>query len=185
MKIVNGIILSIFLLGNCLISSAQSISNHSIGLQLNPYVDEFLFTNTFVKPVFALRYSWGIKDHISFGPEISGFQFKALSNDYSVKNLNVGGFFRYSFLPSSRIKPFIELSPYYTFQSWKNAPVENFGELLEPNGSKSYLSGYVAPGISLYCKSKKISLDLFYKFSDKPFVNGKQSVLSYRLNYNF
>jgi hypothetical protein len=185
MKIVNGIILSIFLLVNCLISSAQSISNHSVGLQLNPYIDEFLFKNTFVKPVYAFRYSLGIKDHISFGPELSGFQFKALTNDYSVTNLNIGGFFRYSFLPSSRIKPFIEFSPYYTFQRWKNAPIEIFGGLLEPNGRRSYFSGYVAPGISLYSKSKKISLDLFYKFSNEPFVNGKHSVLSYRLNYNF
>jgi hypothetical protein len=185
MKIISRTILCLFFSGYCLFLSAQNIGNHSIGLQLNPYIDEFLFTGTFIKPVYAFRYSLGIKDHISIGPELSGSQFKAYSNDYSVSNLNIGGFFRYSFFPSSRIKPFIEASPYYTFQSWKNAPIEGFGGLLEPNGSKSYLSGYVAPGISLYSKSKKISLDLFYKFSNKSFVNGKHSVLSYRLNYNF
>jgi hypothetical protein len=185
MKIVNGIILTIFLSCNCMILSAQSKSKNSIGVQLNPYVDEFLFTNTFFKPVYAFRYSFGINDHLSFGPELSGFQFKARSNDYSVNNLNIGGFFRYSFLPSSRINPFIELSPYYTFQSWKNAPTDVFGGSFEPNGSKGYLSGYVAPGISFYSKSKKISLDLFYKFSNKCFVNGNNSVFSYRLNYNF
>src|SRR3989339_1871531 len=171
MKIIGRTILYVFLSCYSLISSSQSVSSHSIGLQLNPYVDEFLFTSTFIKPVYAFRYSLGIKDHISFGPELSGYYVKAHVNDYTISNLNVGGFFRYSFLPVSRVNPFIEVSPYYTFQSWKNGPTESFTGILEPSGSSSYLSGYIAPGISLYSKSKKISLDLFYKFSNNTFVN--------------
>jgi hypothetical protein len=185
MKIISGTILCVFLSCFCLISSSQSISSHSIGLQLNPYVDEFLFTSTFIKPVYAFRYSLGINDHITFGPELSGFFVKAHVNDYTISNLNIGGFFRYSFLPASRINPFIEISPYYTFHSWKNGPTDSFNGVLEPSGSRSYLSGYIAPGISLFSKSKKISLDLFYKFSNKTFANDKHSVLSYRLNYKF
>lgn len=184
MKTISRTIISILLSGYCVISSAQSIGNHSIGLQINPYVDEFLFTNTFIKPVYAFRYTLGIKEHITFGPELSGFYAKARVNDYTFGNFNIGGFFRYSFLPASRIKPFIELSPYYTYHYWKNGPEDTFTGV-EPSGSKSLISGYIAPGISLFSKSGKVSLDLFYKFSNKSFVNEKQSVLSYRLNFKF
>jgi hypothetical protein len=174
-----------FLSSYCLTSSSQSSGNHSIGLQLNPYLDEQLFTGTFIKPVYALRYKFGIGEHISLGPELSGFYAKSQVTDYSSSSFNVGGFFRYTFLPASRIKPFLEISPYYTFYSYKNGPTDSYNGELDPNGSSSYLSGYIAPGISLFSKSKKISLDLFYKFSNKNFVNDKQSVLSYRLNFNF
>jgi hypothetical protein len=185
MKIISRTILCIFFSGYCLISSSQSVSKHSIGLQLNPFFDEHLFNHEFYSPVYAFRYTLGIREHITLGPELSGFYTKAYVNDFTLSNFNVGGFFRYSFLPTSRVNPFIEVSPYYTFHSWKNGPTESFSGALEPSGSRSYLSGYIAPGISLYSKSKKVSLDLFYKFSNKDFVNGKQSVLSYRLNFKF
>jgi hypothetical protein len=184
MKVFGRTILIILLSGYCIISSSQSIGNHSIGLQLNPYVDDHLINHYFLKPVYAFRYTLGIKEHITFGPELSGFYAKAYSNDFTLGNVNVGGFFRYSFLPESRFKPFIEVSPYYTYHYWKNGPEDTFAEFA-PNGSESFLSGYIAPGITLFSKSRKISLDLFYKFSNKTFVNDKQSVLSYRLNFNF
>jgi hypothetical protein len=183
MKILGRTILSILLSGFCVISSSQSLGNHSIGLQLNPYVDQHLFDHAFFKPVYAFRYALGLKDHITYGPELSGYFVKAYSNDFTLGNINVGGFIRYSFLPESRFKPFIEVSPYYTYHYWKNGP-DTFAEF-EPNGSKSYFSGYVGPGITIFNKSRKISLDLFYKFSNKIFLNDKQSVLSYRLNFNF
>ena len=185
MKILGRTIICILLSGYCVISSSQSVGKHSIGIQLNPYVDEHLFNHEFYSPVYALRYTLGIKDHITLGPELSGFYTKAYVNDFTISNINVGGFFRYSFLPTSRVNPFIEVSPYYTFHSWKNGPTEIYSGVLEPNGSRSYLSGYVAPGISLSSKSKKVSLDLFYKFSNKNFANEKHSVLSYRLNFKF
>lgn len=184
MKVICRTILIILFTGICLISSSQSIGTHSIGLQLNTYVDESLFTNTFIKPVYAFRYTLGIRKNITFGPELSGFYVKAHVGDYTFGSFNIGGFFRYSFLPASRVKPFIEVSPYYIYHYWKNGPEDSFNGA-EPNGSKSFISGFIAPGISLFSKSGKLSLDLFYKFSDKTFVNGKQSVLSYRLNLNF
>jgi len=184
MKILGRTILCILISGNCVISSSQGVGKHSIGLQLNPFIDEHLFNHEFYKPVYAFRYTLGIKEHITLGPEISGFYAKAYVNDFTMGNINVGGFFRYSFLPQSRFKPFLEVSPYYTYHYWKNGPEISLGEL-EPNGSKSYLSGYVAPGITLLSKSRKISLDLMYKFSNKTFVNDEKSVFSYRLNFWF
>ena len=179
-------IFSIVFVGFCLISSAQSGASHSIGLQLNPYLDADLFNGMSVKYVYAGRYNFSIKDHITLGPELSGFYSKLLYLDpnYTYSNFNVGGFFRYSFFPASRVKPFIELSPCYTFSSYKNLP-ENTYEGVTPNGKDSYLSGYLAPGISLFNKSGRLSLDLFCKFSNKILVNNDKIAFSYRLNFRF
>lgn len=179
-------ILSSVFVSFCLISSAQSGKTHSIGLQLNPYLDADLFNGNSIKLVYALRYNFSIKDHITFGPELSGYYDKLLYLDpnYTYSNFNVGGFFRYSFFPASRVKPFIELSPYYTFFSYKNLP-ENTYEGVPPNGKDSYLSGYLAPGITLFNKSRNLSLDLFCKFSNKMLVNNEKIVFSYRLNFRF
>jgi hypothetical protein len=186
MNILLKTILSIVFVGFCLMSSAQSGASHSIGLQLNPYLDADLFNGRSVKYVYAGRYNFSIKDHITFGPELSGFHAKLLYIDpnYTFANFNIGGFFRYSFFPASRIRPFFELSPYYTFSSYKNLP-ENSYEGVPINGKDSYLSGYLAPGISLFNKSRKLSLDLFCKFSNKTLVNNDKIVFSYRLNFRF
>jgi hypothetical protein len=186
MKLVLKTTLSIVLIGFCLISRAQTGMNHSIGLQLNPYLDKSLFNGAAIKPVYALRYTFSIKDHITLGPELSGSYVRVptVAPGYTSSNINLGGFLRYSFFPESRIKPFFELSSFYTFYSYKNGPEDTYYGP-PTSGKDSYLSGYLAPGISLFNKSQKFSLDLFYKFSTKNFVNGKQSVLSYRLNFKF
>jgi len=186
MKMLLKTILSIVFVVLCLISSAQSGKSHSIGLQLNPYLDKDLFNGNSIKYVYALRYSFSIKYHITVGPELSGFYGKLpdLYPNYRYSYFNVGGFFRYSFFPVSRVKPFFELSPYYAFFSYKNAP-ENFYPGMLPNGKDSYLSGYLAPGITLFNKSRNLSLDLFCKFSNKMLVNNEKIVFSYRLNFRF
>jgi hypothetical protein len=104
--------------------------------------------------------------------------------NFTISNFNIGAFARYSLLPKSRIRPFFELSPYYTFHSYKNFPEANYYGTLPPEKT-SYFSGYIAPGITLFNKSRNVSLDLMYKFSNKQFVNGSKSVFSYRLNINF
>jgi hypothetical protein len=184
MKIPGRTIFCIILTGYGIISSAQSLGKHSIGLQLNPYVDKHLFNHEFYSPVYAFRYTFGIKEHITLGPELSGFYSKVYADEYTFGNINIGGYFRYSVLPQSRFKPFIEVSSYYTYHYWKNFPEISLADIAS-NGSKSFLSGYFAPGITLFSKSGKISLDLMYKFSNKTFVNGGKSVFSYRLNFWF
>jgi hypothetical protein len=183
MKMLLRTILSIVLIGFCLVSTAQMGKNNSIGLQLNPFLDEPILKGDAIKPVFALRYTFNIKDHISLGPELSGYFIRGpiVGPVYKSSNFNIGGFLRYSFLPESRVKPFFELSTYYTFLNYKQ---HGLGASWT-SGSDSYLSGYFAPGISLFSKSRKFSVDIFYKFSNKDLVNGKQSVLSYRLNFRF
>jgi hypothetical protein len=186
MKRLTGTILTFVITCICLTSSAQNGTNHSIGFQLNPYIDADLFNGFAVKYVYAGRYSFSINDHITLGPELSGFHATVLplKPDYKYSILNAGVFFRYTLLPESRIRPFFELSPYYSFLSYKNGP-ENSYPGLPTNGKDSYFSGYLAPGISLYNKSRKISLDLFCKVSNKMLVNSDKIALSYRLNFRF
>jgi hypothetical protein len=184
MKMLLKTILSIVFAGFCSISSAQNGKSHSIGLQLNPKLNAELFNGSSINLVYALRYTLSIKDHITLGPELSGNYYKEHSVDYVASNFNLGGFFRYSLFPTSRVRLFFELSPYYTFFSYKNLP-ENTYEGMPPNGKDSYLSGYLAPGISLFNKSRKFSLDLFCKFSTNDFVFPPQLDLSYRLNFRF
>ncbi len=165
---------------------AQTYKNQSVGIQLNPYIDSDLTDGTFIKPVFALRYACNLTKNFSLGPEISGHYVTSLRDqtDFHISAINAGAFFRYSILHGSGIKPFIEISPYYTIHHFKS------GDIVTTEGTgrddrKEYFSGYFSPGISLYSKSQRLSLDLMYKFSDKEFVNGKKSVFSYRLNINF
>jgi hypothetical protein len=167
--------------------SAQGINKrNSIGVQINPYFDSQFFNGFFIKPVYALRYTYNFNSHLSFGPEISGFYIKDLSDqtDLIISTINLGGYFRYSFMPNYRVNPFIELSPYYSLHHFKSSTI-----VTEDGIGKEYrndfLTGYVSPGVSLVSKSRKLSLDLFYKFSNKSFVNDKKSVFSYRLNINF
>ena len=167
--------------------SAQEIkSTNSLGFQINPYLDSHFFDRTFIKPVYALRYSYNFKDHLSFGPEVSGYYIKWLSHqgDLTISSINLGGFFRYSFIPQSRIKPFIEVSPYYRLYHFKSSTIitqDGIGMEYRDH----YLTGYLSPGLTLTSKSRKLSLDLLYKFSNNRFVNDRKSVISYRFNINF
>jgi hypothetical protein len=167
-----------------LLLSAQEIKRPSIGFQLNPYMSESLFNGESITILYAMRYNIMLKDHITLGPEVSGNYFKMLKNEeepYSSVLVNVGGYFRYSFLPKSRIRPYLELSPYLSIGIPFNRP-EN---AVPPVKTDLWLSGYFAPGFSLYNKSQRFNFDLFYKVSNEPFANGKLSVLSYRLNFKF
>ncbi len=176
----------LFALFSMVTLKAQTSKNHSLGIQINPYFDSQLFEGSFIKPVFALRYGYNLTKNFSLGPEISGHYVTTMRNqtDFHLTVINAGAFFRYSILSNSRIRPFIEMSPYYTFYHFESSDIVTT-EGVGKDERKEYFSGYLSPGISLFSKSHKMSLDLMYKFSDKNFVNGHKSVFSYRLNINF
>lgn len=168
------------------IHAQNDIKSRSIGIQLNPYLDSHLFNGTFIKPVFAGRYSINLNKHFSLGPEISGYFVKWNSDqgDMNIYDINLGGFIRYSLLPTARIKPFFEFSPYYTFYNFNSKTIvtqEGIGMTYD----KNYFTGYLSPGITLYSRNNKFSVDLMYKFSNKNFVNDNKSAFTYRLNFNF
>jgi hypothetical protein len=165
---------------------AQDSKSSSIGLQLNPYLDSYLFEGTFIKPVFAARYGINLNKHLSLGPEVSGYFIHWISDqgDMNISDINLGGFARYSLLPTSRIRPFFEFSPYYTLYHFKSKTIQT-QEGIGKEYDQTYFSAYFSPGITLYSKNKKFSLDLMYKFSNKTLVNDNKSAFTYRLNFYF
>ena len=106
MKLLAKMILCLVFAGYSFLISAQGSKKHSIGFQVNPYIDDLLFTSTSVKPVYALRYSYNVNDHFSLGPEFSGYNIIMLNLDpnFTISNFNIGAFARYSFRDPTRLK---------------------------------------------------------------------------------
>lgn len=154
-----------------------SFFRNQIGIQFNPYINERFFDFNVMNTVFALRYRYGITKNISTGMEFScNFPINISSGQsFHYFRYTVGPFARFSILPDKRFQVFAEASPYYLHSIVKSTP--------EFKSDKFGI--YVAPGVSLYSKSKKFSFDLYYKFSNLMQVNGKKSVISYKVNYNF
>lgn len=44
---------------------------------------------------------------------------------------------------------------------------------------------FFAPGISIFSKSRKVSLGLYQKLNTQTFVNGKQLIVPYKVNFHF
>jgi hypothetical protein len=155
---------------------------NQIGIQLNPYLDDNLYQRVLMKTIFGVRYGYKLSEPLLLGAEASGslsYFFNKSNNPYFY-SIRAGIFTRYSIPSGKRLQCFLEVSPYLShyFQEWTSS-----------SDSSPYrinkIGYYVAPGVSLYSKSKKFSFDLYYKFSNLSLVNGKKSVLSYKVNYNF
>lgn len=168
--------------------SAQTTSEETIlstymnqlGLQLNPYLDENLFRGFMPELVFGIRYAYHVAPHFSAGPEVNGFFPVNLKsgNDLFFFRLGAGAFARYSFFPESRVRVFAEVLPYYSYRYWE----EN--QWL-PELRESRFGLCLSPGASLYSRSGRFSIDLYIKFSNIDFVNSKNYVFSYKVNYHF
>ncbi len=154
-----------------------------IGIQLNPYLSENLFSGETVQSfVFAIRYGLIYQIGISFGPEFSGNYTK--HPVFRAHSLNYGLYCRYTFLRKKPVSPFIELSGYY--QTNKTTITDtsyiNNGQEFFINNKLSY---YVAPGISIRLVKNMFNIDILFKFSTDEFLNGKQFVPSIRFQYGF
>lgn len=153
---------------------------NQIGIQLNPFIDENLIDGSVMTIVGGVRYGYKISKPFILGVEISGEYpyFVSHSSPVYLYNYRIGLFSRYSIPTEKRIQGFIEVSPSYT-HSYISGTIDI------PEKKTDKFGIYAAPGISLFSKSKKISLDLYYKFSTLQFINGKKSVFSYKVNFNF
>jgi hypothetical protein len=162
-----------------------SFFRNQIGIQFNPYINEQFFDFRIMNTVSALRYGYRITKNITTGMEFScNFPINIASvhnfQIYNYFSYKIGFFTRYSILSDRRFQIFAEASPYLSHYSreWTSSSDHSAFRV-------NKLGYYVSPGVTLYSKSKKISLDLFYKFSNHKFINGNKSVLSYKINYNF
>jgi hypothetical protein len=157
----------------------------SFGTQYNyaaPSLYDYIWRGHTKRNVFAFRCGYIIYPNIIIGPEISGFVYR---NEYArLTTLNYGGFARYSLQKVPIIRPFAEISIYYShYFGWyiENSINEVKNKISESVG----VAGYIAPGISICMLKNRISYDVMYKFSNKELVFLKNNMISFRLNYNF
>lgn len=163
-----------------------SFRRNQIGIQLNPIFDEQFFTFIgYMRTVAALRYGNRITRNVTAGMEF-GCSFPIDINSgrnfsyYNYFSYRAGLYTRYSILAERRFQIFAEASPH--FSHYRSEMTSTF----DPSAYRiSKFGYYVAPGVSLYSKSRRISFDIYYKFSNLMFMNGNKSVVSYKINYNF
>jgi hypothetical protein len=143
-----------------------------IGIQYNPlYVDDW----TYVANLFSVRYGNKIAKPLTIGTELTGYFYQKnlpLFQDHYHISTNV--FLRYSIRSDKRIQGFLEVSPYASFYFIKPMNYQDMD-----------LNFYVAPGLSVFSKNKKFSMDLYYKYSTQTFMDGGHGALSYKLNFHF
>jgi hypothetical protein len=161
-------------------SSDIAYLKNQIGIQFNPYIDDLLFQPgiPYIITISALRYGYRITKNVTSGMEFSYiFPINVNLKHQYFHHDNIGLLTRYSILSDKRFQIFAEASPYYShikvkYMDASDTTINRFGI-------------YIAPGVSLFSRNKKFSLDLYYKFSNLTFVNGKKSVFSYKVNFNF
>jgi hypothetical protein len=179
-------ILSLTLLLASTVSYSQNIEKASntfgkknlIGIQYNPlYASDW----TYVANLFSMRYGYKIAKPLTIGTELSGYFYQknivSSDPDFSIQDhygISTNVFLRYSIRSDKRIQGFLEVSPYASFYFIKPMNYQDMD-----------LNFYVAPGLSVFSKNKKFSMDLYYKFSTQTFMDGGHGAISYKLNFHF
>ena len=140
----------------------------------------FEITEQFDAIVYGIRYGYRIWKPVTLGAEISG-SFPAFNNSpVPFTDFKAGAFARYTFRTEKRIQIFLEASPFYAYTYVSEWPE---GQMDAIEWSKFGI--YVAPGVSLFTKNHKFSLDLYYKFyiHDENYIHSDK--ISYKLNFHF
>lgn len=156
------------------------VKKNLIGIQYNPLYDADWIN---VASQISMRYGYKISKPLAIGIEVNGtfYNNNFTANFYNPEGnsnyywLSPGLFLRYSVRPDKRIQGFLEVSPYANFFFYKPMHYNN--------SMNAQL--YIAPGLSIFSKNKKFSLDLYYKLSTELFLNERQGLFSYKLNYHF
>ena len=158
---------------------------NQIGIQLNPYINEQLFTPgglRYTTTVSAIRYGHRVTKNITTGLDFSCFFpiSRSASPYFNFFDYKIGLFTRYLYPAYSRFQIFAEVSPYYSHY-WRELIPYGY-----PTPYRNYKFGYYfAPSVSFYSKNRRMSFDQYYKFSNLMFTNGKKAVISYKVNFNF
>ncbi len=185
------VILSTALILISLVSSSQtqekqtdsSFKKNLIGIQYNPLYDG---ASKFNGNIYSIRYGYRIIKPLTVGTELSlyfpngntypeGGYF--VDPDFSPDDrygMSANIFFRYSYPSDKRIQGFVEVSPYAQVL---------FDKPMKYHDVNFFI--YVAPGVSLFSKNRKLSMDLYYKYSTQTFFNHTHGELAYKLNFHF
>ena len=164
---------------------STTYKKNQIGIQFNPVINErLLSTGGFglIETVSSLRYGYRITKNFTTGmefvckfPILTNPSYREHSEKFNYFIYRIGLITRYSILSEKRFQVFAEVSPYF---------VHAYKELLNSGDPAPYRNNefgcYIAPGVTLYSKSRRVSFDLYSEFS----FTG-QIMLSYKVNFNF
>jgi len=111
---------------------------------------------------------------VTIGPEISGFFYYGDYPGVESYGVSLAFYTGNSFSFDNWKKSFAEQSPMnHTYN----------GKSMSCKYSDTFI--FFAPGISIFSKSRKVSLDIYQKLSTQTFVNGKQLIVPYKVNFHF
>lgn len=165
------------------LSSNSSFKKNQIGIQFNPFLDQNAIVKDFV---YGIRYGYKISKPITLGLEIAGSYPNRLGNlfpsDLSTTQykIKVGLYARYTAFTEKRVQCFLEVSPYYLDTSYK---VNNNSGI--PGFKEKGIKLYVAPGLTLFSKNRKFSVDLYYKITAPTPGYYERNAFSYKVNLHF
>ena len=162
--------------------SDSAFKRNVIGIQFNPLSDG---NGKYSVNLLSARYGYKIFKPLTIGAEVNGYFYKSNfialvplfngevePNHYYLLSTNL--YLRYTLRPDKRIQGFLEVSPfaYFAFKKPMNYIDMETG-------------WYIAPGISVFSKNRKFSMDLYYKFPNDPNFNNKRGDFCYKLNFHF
>jgi hypothetical protein len=158
-------------------TSSSTDSKNVIGIHIIPVLDP---SGLFSSISYGLRYGYKPSSSLTLGAELAG-SFPALNPmPIPYSDFMAGAFARYTFFPEKRINGFLEASPFFGHNYIRGTNFYPGDRIINKFGL------YVAPGISLYTKSRKLSMDLYYKFYIHPGdMYYHKNTFSYKLNFHF
>jgi hypothetical protein len=157
--------------------SKHSFYKNQLGLEISPFRDR---QGDYGGLVYSLRYGYNISQPLTLGIE-SSESVRSIYGNSQYNNFTIGLFARYSFFTEKRIQGFVEFSPFYSHRYFKGL------ERLADEVRKNTLGGYIAPGISVYTKNRKFSMDLYYDFYIHPtnIYYNHVNIIAYKVNIHF
>lgn len=173
-----------------LISAAVTISAQSsekltspteyknvVGIQFNPVLDA---SELFSSIAYGLRYGYKPSSNLTLGVEIAGSNPAFNPMPVRFSDFKIGAFARYTFFPDKRINGFLEASPFFAHTYVRGTSFYPGDRIYNKFGL------YAAPGVSLFTKSRKLSLDVYYKFYVHPVdMYYHENNFAYKLNFHF
>lgn len=173
------------------IAASQLPAKNQLGIQVNPVYNHS--AAAFKDFVFSIRYGYKVTRPITIGAEISSSSPNRFSNSlkdrfqFNEYNTKIGLFARYTFLAERRIQPFIEISPYFMDTAIENNPLYHDLSYWPDNWEYWHrgIKLYVAPGVSLFSKNRKFSLDLLFKLPIPTTGYDEKPDFSYKFNFHF
>jgi len=183
-------VLSLALALITLVSSAQTLEKQTdssfkknlIGIQYNPVWGPGYFNGNLYSARYGYKFirsltvgaelSWNFPNGSTYPNNIVWQDPDFIPDNYYGMSTNI--FFRFSYPSDKRIQGFVEVSPYAHLYFEKPFNYHDVDFFI-----------YVAPGVSLFSKNRKFSMDLYYKISTQNFNNTHHGQLNYKLNFHF